>query len=500
MALMTRPFLLINTNVAQPPVSPVGLEYIGEALVEAKVPVQVLDLAFETDWKAALATRLKNSEPLVVGLSVRNTDDCSFATRKSFLPWISEVVTEVRRLTQALVLVGGVGFSTMPEAIVRVTQADAGITGDGEEVVVALTRCLMNGEDFSHLPNIVYRRGGNIVSNPKSNVDLQRLPSPCRRLFDNKRYEQKGAMVGVETKRGCSQQCIFCADPVAKGSTVRLRPPPKVVEEFQNLLAQGVSWFHLCDSEFNLPIRHAKDVCHAVIRAGLGDKIRWYTYCSPVPFDQELANLMKRAGCAGINFGVDSLCDEQLSRLGRGHSTDDILQLVHLLKEERLNYMFDLLIGGPGETGETVRITVDKVKELNAPLAGIAAGIRVYPGTPLGKAIASGSIKGGLYPVAGNTLWEPFFYLSPNLGSDVSAVINEFVAGDQRFLVLSSPAEDGSYNYADDEALCQLIQQGARGAYWDIISRSREVSKGTKPFWQKKEDTKIDNRESLNQP
>jgi len=473
MVLMTRPFLLINTNVAQPPVSPVGLEYVGEALVEANVPVQVLDLAFETDWKAALATRLKNIEPLAVGLSVRNTDDSSFATKKSFLPWISEVVTEVRRLTQALVLLGGVGFSTMPEVIIRVTQADAGITGDGEEVVVALTRCLINGEDFSHLPNIVYWRGGNIVSNPKSNVDLQRLPNPRRRLFDNKRYEQRGAIVGIETKRGCSQQCIFCADPVAKGSTVRLRPPLKVVEEFWDLLAQGVSWFHLCDSEFNLPIAHAKDVCYAVIQAGLGDKIRWYTYCSPIPFDQELANLMKHAGCAGINFGVDSLCDEQLSRLGRGHSTNDILQLVHLLKEEGLNYMFDLLIGGPGETGETVRVTVDKVRQLNIPLAGIAAGIRVYPGTPLGQAIADGFIKEGLYPTPGGGFNEPLFYLSPYLGSDASALISELVAGDQRFLVLLSPAEEGSYNYAGDEALCQLIREGARGAYWDIISRSR---------------------------
>jgi len=470
---MTRPFLLINTNVTQPPVSPVGLEYIGEALVEAKVPVQVLDLAFETDWKAALATRLKNSEPLVVGLSVRNTDDSSFATRKSFLPWISEVVTEVRRLTRAFVLLGGVGFSTMPEATLKVTQADAGIAGDGEEVVLTLTRYLMNGEDFSHLPNIVYWRRGSIVNNPKSNVDLQYVPVPRRRLFDNKRYEQKGAMVGIETKRGCPQKCIFCADPVAKGNTIRLRSPLKIVQEFQDLLSQGVSWFHLCDSEFNLPIRHAKDVCHAIIQAGLGDKIRWYTYCSPIPFDHELASLMKRAGCTGINFGVDSLCDEQLSRLGRAHSTSDIQRLIALLKEAGLKYMFDLLIGGPGETVETARITVNKVKELNISLAGIAAGIRVYPGTPLGKAIAGGSIKGGLHPEANNNDCEPVFYLSPFLGNDPSALVNELVAGDPRFLVLSSSAEEGSYNYADDERLCQLISKGARGAYWDIISRSR---------------------------
>ena len=468
---MTGSFLLINTNVARPPVSPVGLEYVGEALVRAKVPVQVLDLAFETDWKAALARALKD-EPLVVGVTVRNTDDSSFATKKSFLPWISKVITEVRRLTRAFVLLGGVGFSIMPETVLRLTQADAGIAGDGEEVVLALTRCLMNGEDIPHLPNIVYPHRRGIVRNPRVNVDLQRLPVPRRQLFDNIRYEQLGAMVGIETKRGCPQQCIFCADPVAKGSSLRLRPPKKVMQEFQALLAQGVSWFHLGDSEFNLPIGHAKEVCHAIIQAGLGDKLRWYCYCAPTPFDHELASLMKRAGCAGINFGVDSLCDEQLSRLGRSHSTGDIHRLVYLLKG--LNYMFDLLVGGPGEREETVRTTVDKVKELNIPLAGIAVGIRVYPETPLGQAIANGSIQEGLHP--GGGLSEPFFYLSPALGSDASALINELVAGDPRFLVLSSPAEEGSYNYADDEALGELIKKGARGAYWDIISRNAKTT------------------------
>jgi len=437
------------------------------------MPVQVLDLAFVTDWKTALARELNDNEPLAVGLTVRNTDDCCFVTRKSFLPWISKVVTEVRRLTQAFVLLGGIGFSIMPEAILRLTQADAGIAGDGEEAVLALTRCLMNSKGISHLPNIVYWHKGNIVCNPRVDVNLQHTPGSRRRLFDNRRYEELGAMVGIETKRGCSQQCIFCADPVAKGSSIRLRPPLTVVQEFQDLLAQGVSWFHLCDSEFNLPIGHAKEVCHAVIQADLGDKLRWYCYCSPTPFDHELASLMKRAGCAGINFGVDSLCDEQLSRLGRSHSTSDIQRLVPLLKQERLNYMFDLLIGGPGETKETVRLTIKKARELNIPLTGIATGIRVYPGTPLGKAVANGSIKDGLCPGAGHTFSEPLFYLSPYLGSDASALINELVAGDPHFLVLSSPAEEGSYNYADDEALCRLIREGARGAYWDIIGRRR---------------------------
>ncbi len=470
---MTGSVLLVNTNVTRPPVSPVGLEYVGEALIEAGISVGVLDLSFVTDWKEGLAREVKSSEPLVVVLSVRNTDDSSFATRKSFLPWIYEVVAEARRLTGAFLLLGGVGFSVMPEAVLRLTGADFGVAGDGEEVLPILAKCLVNGEDISRLPNLVYWNNGSIVRNRTADVDLRHLTVPKRRLFDNKGYEKLGAIVGIETKRGCSQKCIFCADPVAKGSRVRLRPPKMAAQEFQNLLAQGVSWFHLCDSEFNLPVAHARDVCSAIIEAGLGDKLRWYCYCSPVPFDRELAILMKRAGCAGINFGVDSLHDEQLVRLGRVHSMSDIQQLVSILKEEGLNYMFDLLIGGPGETKETVKTAIDNIRKLNVPLAGIATGVRVYPGTPLGRVVANGSIKKGLYPEGERESHEPLFYLSPHLGSDISWQINDIVAGDPRFLFLASPAEEGSYNYADDETLSRLIKKGARGAYWDIIRHSR---------------------------
>lgn len=470
---MTRPILLINTNVARPLVSPVGLEHVGEALVEAGVPVTVLDLSFESDWKVSLQRELRHGELMAVGVSVRNTDDCSFISRKSFLPWIHDVVAEVKRLSQAYVVLGGVGFSVMPEVILRLTEAHVGIAGDGEEATVALARRLMNNEEVSNLPNLVYWRGGDIICNGRADVDLTSLPVPRRRLFDNKKYEEVGAMVGIETKRGCSQHCIFCADPVAKGSTIRLRPPVTVVEEFRDLLSQGVKWFHLCDSEFNLPIHHAKEICRAIIEAGLGDRLKWYCYCSPTPFDGELASLMKHAGCWGINFGVDSLCDEQLLRLGRSHSTGDVQRLVSILKEAGLNYMFDLLIGGPGETEETVRLTIEQVKQLSVPLVGIAVGVRIYHQTPLGRSLASGLDKGGLHATIGHTFHEPIFYLSPYLGSDALALISQLVAGDPRFLFLASPAEVGSYNYADDETLCQTIRDGARGAYWDIIRHSR---------------------------
>jgi len=472
---MERTILLINTNVVRPLVSPVGLEHVAQSLIEAGVPVRVLDFSFEPDWKLALQEELKGYGVLAVGLSVRNTDDCSFASRKSFLPWIREVVGELRKLTDAPVFLGGVGFSTSPEVVLRATRADGGIEGDGEEATLALVKSLVKGEGFTHLPNMVYWSSGDVVRNSRVDIDLRYLPTPYRRIFDNKRYEQLGAIVGIETKRGCSQDCIFCADPVAKGKKVRLRPPEIVVQELQDLVDQGVSWLHLCDSEFNLPPEHAKDVCRAIIERQLGGKISWYCYCSPILFDKELADLMRSAGCAGINFGVDSLCDDQLKRLGRTHSSSDVHQLVRLLRSEGINYMFDLLIGGPGETGETVRVTIDKARELDVPLVGIAAGVRVYPGTLLGKAIADGLIKEGLHPDTGEDSEQPLFYMSPLLGNDSVALINRLVDDDPRFLFLSAPAGERSYNYVDDVVLSQWIEQGARGAYWDIIRQHRRV-------------------------
>jgi radical SAM superfamily enzyme YgiQ (UPF0313 family) len=451
----------------------VGLEYVGEALLQAGVPVHVLDLVFAGDWKEALSGELTGNEPLIVGLSVRNTDDCCFATGKSFLPWVKELIGEVRMLTDAFILLGGAGFSVMPEPVLRFIGADAGIVGDGEEMAPILAEAVSEGKDFRHLPNLVCWRNGDVISNPRTSVGLERLAVPGRRLFDNPRYEQLGAMVGVETKRGCNQKCIFCADPVAKGREIRVRPPETIIRELQSLVGQGVTWFYICDSEFNLPIIHAKEVCRAVIESGLADKIRWYCYCSPVPFDRELAELMKRAGCAGINFGVDSLNDVQLARLGRGHSLRDVELLVKLLHDEGINYIFDFLFGGPGETDDTIAMTIERVKELDVPLAGIAAGVRVYSGTPLAGAIANGSIKGGLHPAPEEESHKPVFYLSPQLSEDVFTLVNHFVAGDQRFLVLAAPDEEGSYNYAGDDTLGELIRQGARGAYWDILRRNR---------------------------
>jgi radical SAM superfamily enzyme YgiQ (UPF0313 family) len=363
----------------------------------------------------------------------------------------------------------------MPDIAVQTTGADGGIAGDGEDAIVTLAQAILHKDDIEPLANLVFRKNGTIVCNPRKNVDLAHLPAPSRSIFNNKQYEMQGAMVGIETKRGCSQDCIFCADLTAKGTQLRIKPPKIVAQEFGNLVAQGVTWFHLCDSEFNLPIAHAKDICHALIDSGLNNRIHWYAYCAPFSFDRELMMLMKRAGCNGINFGVDSLDDGQLRRLGRHYSGDDVKQLTDLLNQENFNYLFDFIVGAPGETLATVQTTIERIRRYGVVAAGMAVGARVYPNTRLDRTLANATSPEGLRPVHDRKSETPVFYLSPSLGEDVTGFVRGLVGNDQRFMVLAAPGEQGSYNYAGDDLLSRLIQKGARGAYWDILKKHSSI-------------------------
>jgi len=464
---MPRQVLLIHANTLRPPVNPLGLETVGEYLICNGIPVAILDLAWEQDWEERLRQMVAAEEPLAVGITFRNIDDCSSATRLSFLPSLVTVVQTVKRHTSAPVVLGGVGFSIMPRPILAASGADYGIAGDGEQAFLEFVKRLQSKKDVFDLPNMVVRRGNEVFSARRMELELKSAPVPSRTLFDNRRYQSEGAQVGIETKRGCAQPCVFCADPLAKGERQRLRPPAAVIQEMSNLVRQGIGWFHLCDSEFNLPIVHAKQVCRAILDAKLDEQINWFTYASPLPFDQELAELMVASGCKGVNFGVDALCDRQLARLERLHRIVDIENLVNILGKTGLNFMFDLMFGGPGETEQTLYASYINALRLDLPLVGVSEGVRIYPDTSLSRELYSDQLA------IEARLLEPTYFFSPALGHDPIGAIREVLRDDPRFLLLSAPGDARSYNYAGDNWLTEAIKNGARGAYWNIIRTMR---------------------------
>jgi hypothetical protein len=301
---------LINTNRMTPPIAPIGIEYLAGAARASGIETTAVDLCLTDDPSGALRVGLGRREPRVVGLSFRNVDDCYWPRGEWFVPGLVETVREIRSLTTAPIVLGGVGFSLFPDRILAATGADFGVRGDGEPALVQLYRELEGDRRFDRVPGLIWRSMGGAGRKDEGAVsevgcaafrsNRPSWPSPLlvessRNALDNVAYFRKGGQAGVETKRGCGRPCIYCADPIAKGRASRVRPPTFVADEIEALLLQGVNVLHLCDSEFNLPIEHARAVCDEIVRRGIAKHLRWYAYLAVKPFDEGLA-----ASCSGL--------------------------------------------------------------------------------------------------------------------------------------------------------------------------------------------------------
>ena len=470
------PILLVNPNLMKPPVTPVALDHLGQYLRGAGFQVEVLDLAFEPSPKDAIIHTLRENW-FLVAVSVRNVDDSFAASRDFCLERTRNLLELICRLTSAPVVLGGCGFSLFPEAALDYCRVELGIVGEGEEPLARLARAVAEDRPLSQVPGLVFRRERHTVfANPPFRHDLAALPTWRRDVVDNPRYLAEGGQVGFETKRGCPRKCTYCADPVAKGNRLSLRNPARVADELEGLVRRGVDVFHTCDCEFNVPRDHALAICHEFIRRKLGERIRWYAYAVPDGFDSELAEAMKRAGCAGIDFGADHADPRMLATLGRSHTPDDLRRVAQLCHYYDIPFMFDLLLGGPGETRQSIKRTIELMRELDPTRVGTSLGVRLYPGTPLVERLrARGPLweNTSIFGIEDNdSLLRPAYYIERSLGEDVDQFIRDLIAGDERFFFGGS-GDESDYDYDENQPLVDAIAAGARGAYWDILRQLR---------------------------
>jgi hypothetical protein len=96
-----------------------------------------------------------------------------------------------------------------------------------------------------------------------------------------------------------------------------------------------------------------------------GVTIPWTCYANPLGFDAELAELMARAGCAGMEVGADSGSDEILVRLRKGFTTEKIQKLHRLAKQAGIPDCHTFLLGTPGETFDDVLRTIEFIVDLD---------------------------------------------------------------------------------------------------------------------------------------
>ena len=377
---------------------PIGLAYIAAAVDEDRHEMRVLDLMFSDDGPADVEEAVRDFQPDLVGLSIRNLDNQSYFNPVWNLPSVKDIVDRIRRSSSATILCGGPAFSILPAECLEYVGADVGIAGDAAEAFSTLVDRLESDDDYSDIPGVVYRKDGQIVvSKGLFTSDFHRAPRLD--LLDMRKYNGSGFGVGVVTK--LAQAYYPTSDGGFDGTDWRIRDPGEVVDEIRSLNTEyGINKVFFIDSGFNIPVDHAKALCRAVIDSGI--KIRWNSYVRPGHDDDELVHLMKKSGCS-----LALLAESGRGGGGLADRLDGLGVMGHLFQEAGLPFSLNISFGEPGESQETVDQKLSLLKQVEPSFAVLRLGSRVLPNTPAAKqAVEEGMVE------SESDLIEPVFYIS----------------------------------------------------------------------------------------
>jgi tryptophan 2-C-methyltransferase len=424
---------LINPNKIYPMITPYALDILTTSLEQEGFEVEVVDLNMRREsWRAALAEYFHKRRPLLVGVTIRNTDTIYPQEQKVFIGEHREVIVEIRSLTDTPIVVGGVGFSSMPFALLSYFDVEFGVKGPGEQIICNLAETLATHRPPAEVPGLIINEGDGKITrvgarsvgrNSRAGLHQGTLLSSAgygesrawqvntstsyaRRSgeqyhVDNLEYYRRGGLGNILTKNGCPFTCSHCVEPDAKGSGFAVRDVHAVVDEMESLTAQGVHDLHTTDSEFNLAIANTKLLLREIIRRKNADSssplhaLRLWIYSQPAPFDEESAALLAGAGCRGVNVAPDHVRDDLLDGwkvTGKGtryYTFDNLVHVVELTRKYGMLSMVEVLFGMPGETWDTMRECLDRTLALNATVVGYTLGLRVFPYSPLGMSLAA---------------------------------------------------------------------------------------------------------------
>lgn len=448
-----------NTEMIPDPVYPIGPAYVGAAVRSAGHEVEAIDLCFSADRRALVRESIEGFAPEVVGISLRNLDNSAYPENCSYIDDYREIVSQVRSISSAPIVLGGAGFTVMPTTILEELRADFGIAGEGEFAFPWLLGEIARGGGVRPSRDFSYQHvnGALLVYGASRINDLDAVGSPDRDLFDASRYYERGGCLNVQTKRGCCFDCVFCSYPLIEGRKMRVRSGERVVDELEELWrSRGVRHIFFVDNIFNFPLAHAKRICEGIASRGL--PIEWSGYLNPKFVDEELVKLMASSGCKGVEFGTDSGAATMIANLQKEFDAEDLRRASRLCHQYGIKFAHSLIFGGPGETPETVEQTIALMEELR-PTAVIAfIGIRVLPGTGM----VDLALRDGQIDPDDNLLY-PKFYVSDSLGDELIDRIERYAGSHSNWIV---PGKGIKVNV---QMLQRLREKKIKGQLWRLL-------------------------------
>lgn len=387
-----------NTEASPYPIYPLGISIISSALATAGHDVRQFDFLQTGASLDGVEHEIEKFKPELIGISIRNIDNVNLVNERYYIETVKDIVKTIRGISNAKVILGGAGFSLLPELILKETAADYGIIGEGEQLIVDFANNAATG---------IYPE--KLLFSPMTLLSGSEI-YPAK--YDDhllKYYLHNGNIISIQTKRGCSHRCVYCSYPVLEGYHIRKRNVASVVDDVELLQDQyNAKYIFFVDSVFNDDEGAYRELINEMIRRKV--HIPWTGFFKPKGLNGEVVKLMKNTGLAVAEIGADAACNITLKEMDKGFTFQDIIECNSLFDKYGIASSNSFMFGGPGETKKTVIEGVENIKRLNKTINFIFMGIRILPNTPLEKI----ALREGVISVNEDIL-KPVYYISPSV-------------------------------------------------------------------------------------
>lgn len=476
---------LVNPNLIQAPaVAPYALDILATALSEKGHDIEILDLTPRAqDWEKEVDKHFNRNSPDFVGITLRNAWDlyfpsfCSLPEQGSFLPSHKRIVDRIStHFPRERIIVGGTGFSSMPQTMLKRLNLRYGVIGAGETIFCNIIEKLNSGMEISNLPLVF-----EVDKGYRKDI-IRRLNIPIRRDFvDNHWYYQNGEHVGLRTTNGCTQHCTFCFESEGKGHPFS-NSLENILLELDQLVRIGIMDVHLNDSEMNVSpssLEFSKSVARAIIGRGYLKDLRFWSYMQPAPFDEEYAQLWKRAGMRGILFGTDHTDSDILKSMRKWYGQMEIVDATKICRDLDIAVMHELLFGMYGETMDSMKRAIDFIWRLEPHVIGTTLGVGIVPTCSLARdrrvisAVENSSEsyrieRYGIY-CKDIPLEDPTYLIDPSIKIPQAYEELKNFVGERinKIMVPTLDSTSASNNQlVNSERITNMRKKGQKGAHW----------------------------------
>jgi len=273
-----------------------------------------------------------------------------------------------------------------PEDTLRL--ADGGLDAVAIAEYDFTLRDLAAGVPVRDCLGLAWMDGGRYVCNPGRPYieNLDEVAFPAWKHIDIHDYRDFGKLFPFLTLisgRGCRAKCTFCQLPqVMNGHSYRTRSVENVCDEIEYDMTLFPNLKEIMFEDDTLTMRSSQDrlvaLCEEMIRRDLG--ISWSANARVDVNDLEVLKLMKRSGCRWLCVGFEFGDQQVLNNVKKGATIAQMHRFAHNAHAAGIRVHGCFMFGGPGETVETAKKTLDLSRQLPIDTAQFTAVV-AYPGT-----------------------------------------------------------------------------------------------------------------------